>query len=237
MKTKRIFLALIVCIIGIFVFNACKKDVNPMYPSVSPVVTTIPVGIYPSGLGNNPGIPVCNPFKLPNNVEIIGDIKSAAFKFSNFNKETQNINDFIFTPKTTFLELGSGSLVQIYLKFYNKNPQPTTLIIPGGLMFLPGDTAAQTGTTTQNDTVIIPPHDSIGCHIKTYCTNLHKHVPSNTNYTMLGTTVHSDLWTMVNILKTKKKLAPGSQVQSIIWNITDHGGLTDQDRTYLNNLP
>ena len=123
------------------------------------------------------------------------------------------------------------------MKLYNKNPQPKTIIIPGGLMFLPGDTAAQTGTTTQNDTITIPGNDSIGCHIKTYCTNLHKHVPSNTSYKMLGTTVHSDLWTLVDILKKKKKLAPGSQVQSIIWNITDHGGLTEQDRIYLNSLP
>ncbi|MFZ4399572.1 MAG: hypothetical protein ACOYO1_06035 [Bacteroidales bacterium] len=237
MKTKRFFIPVVSLLIGFLLFNACKKDINPIYPVAKPVVTTIPVGIYPAGLGSTPGTPVCNPFILPENIEVIGEIKSAAFKSTVFDKETQNINDFIYTPKTTFVELGSGSLVQIYMKFYNKNSQPTTLVIPGGLMFLPGDTAAQTGTTTQNDTIIIPPHDSLGCHIKTYCTNLHKHVPNNTSYKMLGTTVHSDLWTMVNILKTKKKLAPGSQVQSIIWNITDRGGLTDADRTYLNNLP
>jgi hypothetical protein len=233
MKTKSIIFPVILFVIGLIALNACKKDVNP----ASPAAPAIPVGYYPAGLGSTPGTPVCKPYILPANIVVIGEIQSAVFKSGFFDKETQDINDFILAPKTTFIELGSGSLVQIYMKFYNKNLQPASLIIPGGLMFCPGDSTAQTGTTVQNDTIIIPPHDSIGCHIKTYCVNLHKHVPSNTKYKMLGTTLHSDLWTVVDILKTKKKLAPGSQVQSIIWNITDHGGLTVQDRNYLNSLP
>ncbi|MCX6232060.1 MAG: hypothetical protein NTZ33_11005 [Bacteroidetes bacterium] len=235
MKSKKYFFAVIMIIVGIVALNACKKDVSPS--NYTPYVDPYPVGNYTSGLGINPGKPVCKPFILPQNVELMGEIHSATFKSTNFDKLTQNANDFLITPKTTFLELGSGSLVNVYLKLYNKNSVPTTVIIPGGLMFCPGDTNAQTGTTTQNDTIIIPPHDSTGCHIKTYCTNLHKHVPSSTTYSMLGTTLNSELFNLVQILKTKKKLPQGSQVQSIIWHITDQGGMTDADRTYLNSLP
>ncbi len=237
MKTNRFFYPLVVCVIALITLNACKKDINPVSPTNSPVVHIIPVGNYPSGLGNTPGVPVCNPYILPANVEIIGEIKSAEFKSGFYNKETQNVNDFIILPKTNFLELGSGTYVQVYLKFHNKNAQPKTLIIPGGLLFCPGDTTAQTGTTVQNDTVIIPGNDSIGCHIRTYCTNLNKHVPNNTTYKMLGTTVHNDLSTMVTILKTKKKITQNTEIQKIIWDITDHGGLTEQDKAYLNALP
>jgi hypothetical protein len=239
MNTKRFFLPLAAIVIALIALNACKKDINPQIPSDPPVVVVplIPVGNYPSGLGDAPGLPVCNPYILPANVEIVGEIKSNAFKSGFYNKETQNVNDFIIRPKTTFIELGSGTYVQVYLKFHNKNAQPTTVIIPGGLMFCPGDSTAQTGTTVQNDTVIIPGNDSIACHIRTYCTNLNKHAPNNTSYKMLGTTVHNDLWTVVNILKNKKKLPQGTQLQSIIWNITDHGGLTEQDKATLNALP
>jgi len=237
MKTKKLSITVVIIAV-LFVMNACKKDVNTTYPTTPPVVIpTVPVGNYPAGLGSTPGTPVCKPFNLPANIVLIGEIHSSVFKSVSFDKATQNINDFIIQPKTTFLELGSGSLVQVYLKFFNKSSQPTSLIIPGGLMFCPGDSAAQTGITVQPDTIIIPGNDSIGCHIKSFCTNAHKHVPSNTKYKMLGTTLHSDLWTMVNILKNKKKIQPGSQIQSIIWHITDNGGLTESDKTYLNSLP
>jgi hypothetical protein len=236
MKTKKIFIAVFVLVGGIIMLNACKKEVTTTYTYI-PVVDPTPVGNYTSGLGNNPGKPVCKPFILPQNVELMGEIHSATFKSTNFDKLTQNANDFLITPKSTFIELGSGSCVNVYLKLFNKNSFPTMVVIPGGLMFCPGDTTTQTGTTTQNDTIIIPPHDSSACHIKAYCTNLHKHIPSSTTFTMLGTTLNSDLYGLVQILKTKKKLPQGSQVQTIIWHITDQGGMTDADRTYLNNLP
>ncbi len=239
MKTKRTIFPIVLLAIGIIAFNACKKEASPVYSSNNIITTTptVPVGNYPAGLGDVPGTPVCSPYILPSNIEVVGEIQSSTFKSTNFNKETQNVNDFIITPKTTFIQLGSGSLVQVYMKFYNKSSQPTSLIIPGGLMFCPGDTTTQTGITIQPDTLIIPGNDTTGCNIKAYCTNLHKGIPNNTNYKILGTTLHSDLWEMVGILKTKKKLSQGSQVQSIIWNVTDRGGLTEQDRTYLNNLP
>jgi len=238
MKTKSVIFSIMLVAISAIVLNACKKDVNPTYPSApAPAVVTVPVGNYPAGLGSSPGTPVCKPFVLPSNIVLLGQIQSASFKSTGFNKENQNIEDFIFNPKTTSVSIGSGSLVQFYMKFFNKSPLPTTFIIPGGLMFLPEDTTTQTGTTVQPDTLIIPGNDSVLCYVRTYCTNLHKHTPNNTKYKMLGTTLHNDLWTMVDILKNKKKLDQGSQVQSIIWNITDHGGLTDADRIYLNNLP
>ena len=128
MKTKRIILSITLFVIVLIAINACKKDVNPQYTSASnPTVIdpVIPVGNYPAGLGSTSGTPVCKPFILPNNVEIIGNIQSAQFKSTNFNKETQNVDDFIITPKTTFVELGSGSCVRFYLKLFNKNFQPT----------------------------------------------------------------------------------------------------------------
>ena len=61
-------------------------------------------------------------------------------------------------------------------------------------MFCPHDTSCQTGITVQPDTITISGNDTTSCHIRTYCTNVHKHVPNSTKYTMLGTTLHTDLW-------------------------------------------
>ena len=215
--------------------SSCKKEVEEPQPIEQSV--TYPIGNYPSGFGSSQGTPVCSPFVLPSNIVYIGEIFSHSFKVTNFNKETDNIDDFITTPKSNFIVLGSGSLVNVYIKFFNTRPQQSILIIPAGLVFSCIDTTAQTGIIVQPDTVIIPGNDTIGINLKCYCTNLHKHVPSNTNFKLSGITLHKDFNTLIGILKNKKKLSQGSQLQSIIWHITDAGGLTDADITYLNNLP
>lgn len=231
---KTIKNTLFVIILGIFAFVACEKvDVtNKVIAPLAPEVKD-----NPSGLGSNPGKPYCAPFILPSGIEFVGDLQSSSFKSTIFDKENQNAEDFIMNPKTNFIPLGSGSLVQIYMKFRNKNPFKQTLIIPGGLVFCPMDTTSQTGVIVQPDTLIINPNDSIGVLLKAYCTNLHKHVPSNTKFNLIGVSLHSDLNTVVGILKNKQKLQQGSKLQNIIWNISDRGGLQDEDLDYLNSLP
>jgi hypothetical protein len=238
MKTKSIIYPVALLVIAIITMSACKKYESETHLSNPIVDNSIPVGNYPSGLGNSPGTPVCKPFVLPSNIVLIGEIHGATFKSTNFNKETSNINDYIILPKTNFIDIGTGIYIHAYLKLFNKSSQPTSLIIPGGLMFCPEDSTSQTGTTTQPDTVLIPGNDSIGCHIMAYCTNLNRHAPpSNTKFKILGTTLHTDLWTVVNIMKNKKKITDVGKMQSIIWDITDRGGLTEQDKAYLNSLP
>ncbi len=231
---KTVKSTLLVLILGIFAFAACEK-VDVTNKTIAPVAPEVKDN--PSGLGSNPGKPYCAPFILPSGIEFIGQMQSSGFKSTNFDKENQNAEDFIMNQKTTFIPLGSGSLVQIYMKFRNKNPFKQTLIIPGGLIFCPEDTAAQTGVIVQPDTLILNPNDSVGVLLKAYCTNLHKHVPNNTKFNLIGVSLHSDLNTVVGILKNKQKLQQGSKLQNIIWNISDRGGLTDEDIVYLNSLP
>lgn len=232
MKTVRSTLLVIVLII--FAFAACEK-VDVKNKTIAPPAPEVKDN--PSGLGTNPGKPYCAPFNFPAGIELIGKMQSSSFKSVNFDKENQNAEDFIMNPKTSFIPLGSGSLVQIYMKLRNKNPFKQTLIIPGGLIFCPEDTTTQTGVIVQPDTLVINPNDSVGVLLKAYCTNLKKHVPSNTTFNLIGVSLHSDLHKVVGILKNKQKLQQGSKVQSIIWNISDRGGLKDEDVDYLNSLP
>lgn len=234
MKSKKI--TLIVLALGLFTFFACEK-VDVTNKSTTPTPVSPKVTNNPSGLGSNPGIPYCAPFSFPPSIQLIGEMQSSQFKSTNFDKETQNAEDFILNQKTTFIPYGSGSLVNIYMKFRNTSSVKQTLIIPGGLMFCPIDTTDQTGVIIQPDTIVIPGNDSASIQLRAYCTNLHKGVPNNTTYKMVGTTLHSDLYKMVEILKNKQKLPQGTKVQSIIWNISDRGGLKPEDITYLNSLP
>lgn len=232
MKTTKItFILMALALIG---FNSCEK-VEVTNKTIAPELPK--VAVNPSGLGSNPGIPYCAPYSFASGIEIIGEMQSTAFKSTDFNKETQKAEEFILNPKINFIPIGSGSLVQIYIKFRNKNSFKQTLIIPAGLILCPEDSTSQTGVIIQSDTLILDPNDSTGVLLKAYCTNLHKGVPHNTKFKMIGTTLHEDLYRMIGILKTKQKLQPGSQAQSIIWNITDHGGLTEEDLNYLNSLP
>lgn len=232
MKIKNFIILLFA--ISFLTFIACEKvDVTnkSVNSTQSPKVLN-----NPSGFGSISGTPYCAPYNLPSAIQIIGELQSSSFK-TFFDKENQDPADFIINPKTTFIPIGSGSLVQVYMKLYNKSSVKQKLIIPGGLIVCPEDTLSQTGVIVQNDTLIIDPNDTTGVLLKAYCTNLHKHTPYNTKFKIIGTTLHEDMYKMVGILKNKQKLQTGSKVQSIIWNITDHGGLTDDDIIYLNNLP
>ncbi len=231
MKTKKI--TFIILALGFLTFIACEKVevTKKTSPEVLPQVMN-----NPSGLGSNPGQPYCAPYSFPASIELIGDMQSSPFKAQLTDKENQNIEDFIIQSKNNHIILGSGSLVQVNMKLHNKSTVKQTLIFPGGLMFLPEDTTSQTGVIVQNDTVIIDPNDTTTVLLKSYCTNLHKGV-HQTKFKMIGISLHSDIWKVVDILSRKKKLSQGSNLQSIIWNISDHGGITEADINYLNNLP
>lgn len=231
MKIKNITLSLLA--LGFISFYACEK-IEVTNKTVTPIQQVMD---NPSGFGTNAGKPYCAPYFFPASIQLIGEMQSTAYKTTFIDKEKQNAEDFIIYPKTNYIPVGSGSYVQVYIKLFNSSAVKQTLIIPGGLIVTPEDTTCQTGVIVQTDTIVINPNDTTGVLLKAYCTNLHKHVPSNTKFKIAGTTLHNDMYRMVAILKNKQKLQQNSQVQSIVWNITDHGGLTDADLTYLNSLP
>jgi hypothetical protein len=207
----------------------CKKENTTTY---YPIDNQQKVGYFPYGFGTVSGIPVCKPFVLPPNVEIRGNIQSSVGKSSSFNKLSQDISQ-----KESYAFIGSGAL-KFYIRFCNKNSSQQKIIIPAGLILCSQDTLSQNATTTQNDTIIIPPHDSLICVLFAFCTNKQRTF-KNVYYDILGTTLHQSLYELVQILNHKQKLNwyDIETIQNVIWHITNGSGMTNEDRVYLNNLP
>ena len=236
MKTKIIFLNVCFLAVVLIIFNSCKKD-DSTNVNKPPVVVTPTTGYYPQGLGSVPGKPYGIQYTFPSEIKLIGQITSFQQKGVIYDKLAQ-LSDFAnFTPKSDYITYGSGTYVNLYVKLFNTNSQPKTLIIPAGLIFCCEDTSTQGGIIIQPDTIVIPGQDTAFCILKSYCTNAHKSPPSNNIYKMTVTTLHYDLWLVAYILKNKKTIQDASTIQTIIWSITDGSGLSETDKNYLLSLP
>ena len=125
----------------------------------------------------------------------------------------------------------------MYVGIRNLTAQNRTLIIPSGMIFCSDDSTNQSGIIIQPDTIPIPGNDTTFCLLKSYCVNLHRSPPSGAHYKIAVVTLNPDFVYVTNILRNKKRVTDVSTIQSLIWNITDNGGLTQENKTYLNSLP
>lgn len=192
---------------------------------------------YMLGLGSNPGKPVGTAYNLPTYFRFTGPIMSSPGKEYTGDKMAMLLNGELPEPKTDYVIFGSGTYVNLYVGITNITSQNRVLVLPAGLIFCGEDTTNQNGIIIQPDTIPIPGNDTVFCCLKNYCLNLHHSVPSGSPYKMTVTTLNPDLVYLVNVLRNKRPVTEAGQIQSIIWNITDNGGLTASDKAYLNSLP
>lgn len=234
---KNLILFLVVLFVATMTisYQSCKKDdtvTNIVRPPVTP-----PHINYLLGLGNIPGKPVGTNYSLPSNFHLTGPIMSDPGKALTGDKQALLLAGIFPGIKTDYTTFGSGTYVNLYVGIRNITAQNGVLIIPSGLIFCSEDTTDQSGIIIQPDTIPIPGNDTVLCCLKSYCLNLHHSPPSNAIYKMTVTTLNPDLVYVVSVLRNKKPVTDASQIQSIIWNITDNGGITQSDKTYLNSLP
>jgi len=243
MKKNLILISTFLVVIALLL-NSCKKD-NVTDPSNN--LKPVPTNHYLSGLGTTPGFPSGRPFIIPNYIHIIGPIRGGEMYKSSTIDKNKYTGPFPLNliPKS-WISYGTGTFINLYIKFYNSLPNPTNLTIPGGLIFvdsLDNDTSTgvyQKGFILQDVNIPLPALDTSFIILQAYCLN-HTLQASNYNavYFVGPISNNPNLNQVVTIMATKQPpIGEEYNIQGILWNVTDYGqNLTTQEIQYLNNLP
>lgn len=242
MKKNLNFIGILLIAITLF-FSACSKDELPALNPVKPV----PTGNYLAGLGSTPGYPSGHPFILPSHISIIGDIRGGEmYKSSHVDKNKYTGPFPINLVPKSWVSYGTGTYVNLYIKFFNSLPTATTLTIPGGLIFIDSldtDTSNgmyQKGFILQDVNIPLPALDTAFIILEAYCLN-HTLSPSSYNavYFIGPITNNPNLDSIATIMAPKQyPFGEEYNIQNIIWNVTDYGqNLTAAEVQYLNSLP
>jgi hypothetical protein len=239
---KYFFRSLMLLLAIAFVFNACKKEEADQTPPPGDQPTID----YNQGLGADPGYPIGFHYSLPSHIELVGDIRGGLpGRSDQIDKETYK-GPFPACPQDrSWITYGTGTYVNLYMKFYNTLTTPATLSLPGGLIFCDTqdnnhEPSYQRGLLLQTVNIPIPAQDTAFVHLPCYCLNMALPPPSfNTVYYIGPVTMNPQLNQMILIMSTKQyPYGEEGTIQGIVWNITDNGQtLTAGDIQYLNSLP
>lgn len=134
-------------------------------------------------------------------------------------------------------ERGDGGLVRLCLQFTNTTQQPITVRFPEGLIFISLSDETQNGLLLKLETFEVPP-GPYSVDLLLACLNANRDVTApGDDYTLGPVTTDPDVKELLDLVKDKELTADTSPiVQNALWNITDHEGLTPQDRANLNGL-
>jgi hypothetical protein len=245
MKSKiYLFLAVIIAIS--FAFTSCKKEKNQSPPETPYIPLPHDVSSL-AGLGPHHGYPTGTAFHLPSNITIIGSIRGGIQGKNYFIDKDKYQGPFPYVQEEkSWVDYGTGTYINLYIKFYNSLATSATLTIPGGLIFCDSldivDSIGiyQKGYIMQSLNIAIPAQDTAFAHIKAYCLNMHL-MPSNYNavYYIGPITNNVELNHITTIMAPKQyPFGEESSIQSIVWKVTDNGQVLDSvDIAYLNSLP
>lgn len=238
MKTKNYFFLMLILATTI-VISSCKKDKTEVAANPTPVNTL-------SGLGSNPGIPSGSYFELPKHISIIGDIRGGIPFKKTIDKKTYTGSFPYYEHSKNWVTYGTGTYVDLYIKFYNSSSQSINVTIPGGLIFVDSlDLHSHLGTyqkgyILQDVEIPVPSHDTAFACIQAYCLN-HTLAPSSyaAIYYIGPITNNPELNQITAIMSTKQApIGQEYQIQTTVWNVTDYGlTLTAAEIAYLNSLP
>ena len=240
MKNRNYFILGIVLALFV-VMSSCKKESAPANDDQSPIVGTTPTT---TGLGANSGFPTGLDFKLPQNIKIIGSIRGGLPYGKVVSKDYTGPFPYTNNPKS-WIDYGTGTYVNLYIKLYNTSTMPYTLTLPGGLIFCDsldahGFGTYQKGLILQDVSIPCLPLDTAFACIRAYCLN-HTLAPSSYSavYYIGPITNNQDLNQIVTIMHPKQyPVGQEYDIQNIVWNVTDYGlTLTATEIAYLNSLP
>jgi hypothetical protein len=244
MKSK-IYLLLAVLVAVSFAFTSCKKDKTETPPE-TPWVPIVHQNTL-SGLGSFHGFPTGTVYHLPSNITIIGSIRGGIQGKDYQIDKPKYTGPFPYVQEEkSWVDYGTGTYINLYIKFYNSLPTPSTFTIPGGLIFCDSldivDSIGiyQKGYIMQALNIAVPAQDTAFAHIKAYCLNMHL-MPSSYNaiYYIGPITNNPELNTITSIMAPKQyPFGEEGSIQSIVWKVTDNGQTLDStDIAYLNSLP
>jgi hypothetical protein len=240
MKNRNYFIIGIVLALFV-VMSSCKKESSPAGTDQNAPTGTVSTI---TGLGPNAGPPSGTSFTLPQNIKIIGSIRGGMPYGKIINKDYTGPFPYTNNPKS-WVDYGSGTFVNLYIKFYNTSTTPYNLALPGGLIFCDsldahGFGTYQKGLILQDVNIPVPALDTAFACIRAYCLNHTLQASSYAAVYYIGPiTNNQDLNQIVAIMDTKQyPVGNEYDIQNIVWNVTDYGlTLTAAEITYLNSLP
>ncbi|WP_225413441.1 hypothetical protein [Stigmatella hybrida] len=179
------------------------------------------------GIGPSTKDPVGTPFEWPAGLTVKEPID--AYQRDHCYREDQEERE----------EQGYGTNVPLCLGFTNTTNQSIRVDLPAGLIFISFDTESQNGLLIQTETFEVPPGDQpFFVKLGLQCLNLDRS-PGFTGdtYKKGPVTQDQELLEFIRLLEGRTLTAQEEPVvQNALWNITDYGGLTEEDRTAIKNL-
>ena len=173
-----------------------------------------------AGMGDTPGELQGTAFTLPSQITLLDTI-------SGTNEHSMDICK----------ESGYGSYVDVYVPFVNRG-QTTTLTIPAGLTLKSLSNEDQNGIVVQSETLTFTASDTCMVYLKAYCINLSRHSSSSSSRYVFGPVTNAGaMLELCTLLKNKNIASHGSDIQSMVWNITDGQGLSSGDRATIASYP
>jgi hypothetical protein len=168
--------------------------------------------------------PAGTPFTLPAGValdgEISGDIEAGC-------------------ASAPLIEYG-GDLLPACLPLKNTTGADITVKIPAGLTFLAKNPETQNGIILQDHELVIPAQSSVVFQLRLFCLNEHCVYGTKADrFTFGNVTSHPGLLEIIGIARNKK-IEQGVSAYvfgQLVWDVTDHEGITDEHRALLASVP
>lgn len=124
----------------------------------------------------------------------------------------------------------------VALQINNSSSSDVIFVLAPGIVFIPSDGDVQPMMVLQEEALTVSPGTSTFC-VPTYCLASDLEVPDQSSaYAMGGGTTEACLQEIVSLTQGKDLGLVTFQVQEIIWNCTETGSITDQERAYLQGL-
>lgn len=133
--------------------------------------------------------------------------------------------------------VGHGGLVRLCLGFRNTGLVPVTVTLPPGLIFVSTSLEGQNGLVLTVTTIVVPATSTtFYVPVQVFCLNLGRHdtLSAEDTYKLGPVTDDPSVLELLALLQDKQ-LSPAFdfQLQQILWDITENGGLTPEDREAL----
>lgn len=130
--------------------------------------------------------------------------------------------------------VGHGGLVRVCLGLHNTGLVPITVTLPPGLIFVSDSLEGQNGIVLTVTTLVVPvTSTTFYVPVYAYCLNLGRHNTAGGQDTYRPGPVTDDpsVLELLTLLQGKQVTpAFDFKLQQILWDITENGGLTQEDR-------
>jgi len=132
----------------------------------------------------------------------------------------------------------TGAIFSIVLQISNTSGNSITYSLPAGIQFIPNSTDAQTMMLLQIYTITIEPGATETICLPVYCLDAELDAPGAEYSFSLGSIVTSSCLREILDLTAGKTIdfTEAFNVQMIVWSCTDSGGISAEERSYLENL-